>query len=334
MKRVAAVLACLAGLWGLSGLSMVGLYGRAHLPGTAHASDLAQGFTPPARKFEKPYTNESCLTNCHALPGVGAGSATGVLRSLHVDWQGYLASTHGQKGIECVDCHADADPNFHPRTGYARVDCRACHAQRPPEGVFPPDALKRLEAKGIKAPPKETWKAETWAKTKHGRAWEAGNPAAPACAHCHTAHYQRPSVDPASTVHRRNLSATCGLCHVDQVRSYDVGGALARFRLGGHGKGDLSNRYAVSECLGCHQGEGAHGEETVTGQTCPTCHRVPAEPRDVAWTSFHIRPQAADQPLARALRWGYAALFWGAVGVAGLVVVFLGFSTLYRRSDG
>lgn len=317
MKRVAAV-----------------LLGLGCALGAAHAAEPAPGFTPPLRTIEKPYTNDKCLTNCHGIPGLGATGSNGVLRSLHVDLPGYLLSTHGQKGIECVDCHADADPNFHPRTGYAQVDCRACHAETPPEGVFPPGALQRLDAKGIKRPPKEAWKAEGWAKTKHAKAWEEGNPAAPSCAHCHTAHYQRSSSDPASTVHRRNLAATCGLCHVDQVRAYDVGGLLARFRVGGHGKGDLSNRYSISECLGCHQGEGAHGEETVTGQTCPTCHRVPAEPGALTVTSLHIRPQAADQPLAWALRWGYTALFWGAAAGAGLVALFLGFSTLYRRSDG
>ncbi|MBE0618598.1 MAG: hypothetical protein IH608_11840, partial [Proteobacteria bacterium] len=234
----------------------------------------------------------------------------------------------------CVDCHADADPNFHPRTGYARPDCRACHAERPPEGAFPPDALKRLEAKGIKPPPKEAWKAETWAKTKHALAWEKGNPAAPSCAHCHTAHYQRRSEDPLSTVNRQNLAATCGLCHVDQVRAYDVGGFLARFRLGAHGKGDLSNRYSVCECVACHQGEAAHGEETVTGQACPTCHRVPEKRPEAEYTSLHIKPQAADQPLARALRWAYTVVFWGAAAGGGLLALFLGFSTLYRRSDG
>jgi len=317
MKRIAVVLVLLAAPLG-----------------TSQAAEPAPGFLPPAQKIEKPYTNDKCLDNCHGLPGFGAGAASGILRNLHVDLPGYVLSTHGQKGIECVDCHADADPNFHPRTGYAQVDCRVCHAEKPPEGAFPPDALKRLEAKGIKPPPKESWKAEGWAKTKHAKAWAEGNPAAPFCSHCHTAHYQRKSADPASTVNREHLAETCGLCHADQVRSYDVGGVLARFRIGAHGKGDLSNRYSVCECLGCHQGEAAHGEETVTGQACPTCHRVPEEPDAVEFASLHIKPLAADQPLSRALRWAYSAVVWGVVAGCGLLALFLGFSTLYRRKDG
>jgi len=300
----------------------------------AHAEQPPSRFVPPTERIEKPYTNDKCLDKCHGLEGFGAGSANGVLRDLHVDLQRYVFSTHGQKGIECVDCHADADPNAHPRAGYPRVDCRACHSEVPPPGVFPPDALKRLEAKGIKPPPKEARKGESWVKSKHGKAWEQANPAAPFCPQCHTAHYVRKSEDPESTVARVGLPATCGACHVDQVRSYDVGGALTRFRIGAHGKGDLSDRYSVCECLGCHQGEAAHGEEAVTEQRCPACHRVPEAKGETLYASLHIRPLASDQPVAGALRWLYGLGFWGVAGLGALLVLFLGFSTLYRRSDG
>ncbi|GAB4261679.1 MAG: hypothetical protein Kow0092_11420 [Deferrisomatales bacterium] len=299
--------------------------------------ERAPGFLPPKERIEKPYTNDKCLDKCHGVVGFAAGDAAGVKRSLYVDGQAFHLSIHGQKGVECVDCHYGADPNFHPRPGYPRVDCRACHSKVPPPDVYPPEALQRLEAKGIKPPPEESRKAESWMKTVHARAWAEGNPAAPFCSHCHTAHAVRRRDDPASTVHPDRLAQTCGACHADQVRAYDVGGLLARFRIGAHGKGDLSNRYAVTECLACHQGEGAHGEETVTGQACPTCHRVPkAKPGapQVQLASLHIRPLAADQPLARALRWLYTALFWGVAAAAALTLTFLGFSSLYRKDGG
>jgi hypothetical protein len=318
MKRTAALLFPLALFAGAPGL----------------AADVAPGFIPPTERIEKPYTNDKCLEKCHALPGFGAGSETGVIRDLHVDIVAHVLSTHGQKGVECVDCHADADPNFHPRTGYAKVDCRACHSEKPPEGVYPPDALKRLEAKGIKPPPKEALKGEGWMKTKHAKAWLEKNPAAPFCFHCHTAHYVRKPTDPESTVNRANQAETCGACHVDQVRSYDIGGLLARFRIGAHGKGDLANRYDVAECVSCHQGEAAHGEETVTKQSCPTCHKVPERREGVELASLHIKPLAADQPVARALRWLYIAGVLGVAGLAALFALFMGFSTLYRKKEG
>lgn len=322
MKRFAVLLVLLA-------LGAGPAYAEQAAPAPA-----APGFIPPVQKIEKPYTNDKCLEKCHGLPGFAAGDADGILRDLHVDLSGYVMSIHGQKGVECVDCHADADPNFHPRTGYPRVDCRACHSQTPPEGVFPPDALKRLEAKGIKPPPKESRVAEGWMKTKHAKAWMQGNPAAPFCSHCHSAHYVRQAADPESTVNRANLPETCGRCHVDQVRAYDVGGLLARFRIGAHGKGDLTSTYDVSQCLSCHQGEAAHGEETVTGQACPACHRVPENPADTQLATLHIKPLAANQPVARGLRWLYDLAFWGAVALGALVVLVLGFSGLYRKGDG
>jgi hypothetical protein len=345
MKRIAAPLTLALAL--AAGAPALGAQPAAE-PGTPGATAVAapvpgisltaQGLLPPREKIEKPYTNDKCLKNCHEQPNFGAGARSGILRDLHVDPKAFILSIHGQKGVECIDCHADSDPNFHPRAGLKKVDCRACHAEKPPADVFPPDALKKLQAKGIKPPPKESRKGDGWMKTVHAKAWLAKDPAAPSCASCHTAHYQRPAKDPLSTVNRANLPQTCGLCHVDQVRSYDVGGALARFRLAGHGKGDLSTRYEVTQCLSCHQGEGAHGEDTITKQACPKCHRVPPkqerEKAAVVLSSLHSRPLASDQPVAVALRWAYTAVFWGAVAGVALFALFMGFSTLYRSKDG
>ena len=339
MKRALAPALLLILSLAVEAIAVTGPEGPAAPAATpAPVGNVLTGFLPPKEKIEKPYTNEKCLKNCHEVPGFGAGTLSGVLRDLQVDPKGFLLSIHGQKGIECLDCHVDADPNFHPRTGYTKVDCRACHSEKPPEGIYPPDALKRLEAKGIKPPPKESLKGEGWMKTAHAKAWLAGNPAAPSCAGCHTAHYQRQAKNPGSTVNRENLAAMCGSCHVDQVRAYNVGGLLARFRIAGHGKGDLSNRHDVSECLSCHQGEAAHGEETVTKQTCPACHRVPPKEerakQGVTVASLHSRPMAADQPVAKGLHWAYLAAFWGGVAGLAVFVLFMGFSTLYRSKDG
>lgn len=317
MKRTAALLFPLSLGWAVPAL----------------AADVAPGFIPPTERIEKPYTNDKCLEKCHALPGFSAGARNGALRDLHVDVVGFMLSTHGQKGLDCIDCHIDADPNTHPRTGYAKVDCRACHSEKPPGGVFPPDALKRLEQRGIKPPPKESQKADGWMKTKHAKAWLEKNPAAPFCNDCHTAHSIRKSSDPDSTVSGAHLAQTCGKCHVDQVLSYDVGGLFTRFRIGAHGKGDLSNRYDIAECVSCHQGEAAHGEETVTKQSCPKCHKVPERRPESELASLHIKPLASDQPISRALRWLYTLGFWGVVAVGALFALFMGFSSLYRKKD-
>lgn len=303
-------------------------------PAVAGAPTAAPGLPLPAwEKRPKPYTNDKCLDKCHALPGFAAGDGTGIMRNLHVDPKAYAASMHGRKGLLCIDCHQDADPNFHLRVGYRKVDCRACHSKTPPAGVFPANALQTLQSRGIKPPPEKSRNGEGWIKTAHAKAWLKGSRAAPFCSDCHTAHYVRPAKEAESSVNVANLPRTCGACHQDQVKSYGVGGLLARFRIAGHGKGDLSNRYALTECLSCHQGEAAHGEPTVTKQSCPKCHQAPPKEKrtGTAWATIHVKPQAADQPASIVFGWAYALVFWGAVAGISLFVVFMGFSTLYRR---
>lgn len=305
-------------------------------PSTAAAPAApATGFVAPAEKIEPPYTNEKCLEKCHGLPEYYASAADGSLRRLTVDAQEFIFSTHGQKGVQCIDCHQGADPNAHPRAGYPDVDCRACHSKTPPADVFPVDALAKLAERGIQPPPEESRNAEGWNQTQHGKAWAQGTRGAPFCADCHTAHAIRKSADPRSTVHRANLPTTCGGCHVDQVACGDVGGVLARLRVSAHGKGDLSEVHAVSQCLSCHQGQGAHGEETLTGQACPSCHRVPeaGEKGTTRLASFHIKPLSEEQPVARALRWLYRVGVWGTVAGVGLLATVLGFATLYRKQE-
>lgn len=306
----------------------------ARLPSTVAAT----GFVASPETIEPPYTNEKCLDKCHGLADYYAGGADGSLRLLTVEPQAYVFSTHGQKGVQCIDCHQGADPNTHPRVGYPDVDCRACHSKNSPEGVFPENALAQLAERGIKAPPEEARVAESWDTTVHGKAWAQGRPTAPFCPDCHTAHAIVNAADPASTVHVDQLPATCGRCHADQVVGADVGGVLARLRIGAHGKGDLSQVHAVSRCVSCHQGEAVHGEESVTGQACPSCHRVPAaeagaEKSPTTLSSLHIKPFSDTQPVAQVLGWVYRVGAWSAAAGAVVMVVVVGFAHLLRSEE-
>jgi len=185
----------------------------------------------------------------------------------------------------------------------------------------------------VAPPPKESQKAEGWMKTVHAKLWAEGKADAPFCPQCHTAHAVRRASDPDSAVNRANLDETCGACHADEARSFDVGGALARWRLSGHGKGDLANRYADDECLSCHQGEAAHGEETVTGQRCPECHR-PAAKIEAKTGGFHIRVGEKATLTGKIARIGYNLLFWGAIAVVLLLALLWGFTARFGSGDG
>ena len=117
-----------------------------------------------------------------------------------------------------LDIRANStDPNFHPRAGLPKVDCRACHAAKPPENVYPANATEILAARNLARPAQKFQKGDGWMGTPHGKAWLEGKEGAPSCASCHTAHYVRKAKDPESTVNRDNLPETCGKCHKSKV---------------------------------------------------------------------------------------------------------------------
>ena len=76
-----------------------------------------------------------------------------------------------------------------------------------------------------------------------------------------------------------------------------------------HGKQDLSRAYDRSNCLGCHQGAGAHGEKKpINDQDCTRCHN------DLIGF-IHPKADSAKQPGILASAWIYqlflAGLLWG-----------------------
>ena len=91
-----------------------------------------------------------------------------------MDAEAFAASIHAIKGLQCIDCHPGADPNFHPRTGYPKATCAACHSKNPPADAFPPNALAMLAQKGIERPPLESRTAEDYRATSHGIARASG----------------------------------------------------------------------------------------------------------------------------------------------------------------
>jgi len=49
--------------------------------------------------------------------------------------------------------------------------------------------------------------------------------------------------------------------------------SLPSLQVASHSKQDFSRIYDRTNCLGCHQGTGAHGEQAVINdQNCNTCH--------------------------------------------------------------
>ncbi|HVT44586.1 MAG TPA: cytochrome b/b6 domain-containing protein [Thermoanaerobaculia bacterium] len=123
----------------------------------------------------------------------------------------FQQSVHG-KAIErgrgqspvCTDCHgihmikAHIDPTSSVSSqAVARTTCAQCH-----EGV------RLTQEFGVAGR-----KVSSYRDSYHGLARRLGSDVAANCASCHGVHNILPSADPASTIHRENLAATCGACH-------------------------------------------------------------------------------------------------------------------------
>jgi hypothetical protein len=152
----------------------------------------------------------------------------------------------------------------------------------------------------------------------HGQALsKSGLTVAPNCSDCHKAHDIRRRADPASTVFRSTIPATCGKCHEGVQRAYLSGvhgDALAKGRpdapvcVNCHSahqiqrtEGAMWKAQVLAECGSCHPEskrtfrDTFHGQETQLGfmrvATCADCHGAHAvfPKRDVRSTVSSAR---------------------------------------------
>ena len=145
--------------------------------------------------------------------------------SLHVPLEQWEASVH-RKTVPCQDCHTAIRDESHERTrGSGAVSCIECHQKENLHGI------KRQ------------------------------GPGRPACHSCHTRHGILPKENEASSVHPQNLKKTCRGCHPHEAGDSDYLSWFIGLQVRSHGKQDSSREYGRDNCLGCHQGAGAHGEK-------------------------------------------------------------------------
>ncbi len=189
--------------------------------------------------------NEECF-RCHANPDL-RGLANGDSVSLYVDREAYAASEHREKG--CAQCHTDVTPTRQGRpcaTSRANaVDCAVCHAQ---------------EVADHRA-------------SLHGQLLAEGDPDAPTCLDCHSAHATRPRTDPASPTFVRNIPELCARCHregekaavriaqdflaqrlsTDSLQPVQFRDIIRSYDESIHGKGLLESGLLVTAtCTSCH----------------------------------------------------------------------------------
>ncbi len=137
----------------------------------------------------------------------------------------YRQSIHGKAlafgssdAPTCVDCHGeheirapeDPESSVYP-SHVSKTTCVWCH-----------ESERIARRYGL-----PTQRLQTYADSYHGLADRGGSTTVANCASCHGIHDILPSDDPASSIHRANLPATCGQCHPGAGDNFALGAVHA-----------------------------------------------------------------------------------------------------------
>ena len=177
----------------------------------------------------------------------------------------YLDSVHGRAvtkaglsvAATCADCHGEHDvhPSKDPRSPVNRANvpatCGKCHV-----GILEP-----------------------YAKSVHGELLAKGDPKAPVCSDCHTAHEITRTDAPAFM---RDIVAECGSCHDKPKQgSREKASLYETYRATYHGQVTALGSTRAARCSDCH---GAHDIRRIDDPqsplnaankltTCQKCHK-------------------------------------------------------------
>ena len=111
-------------------------------------------------------------------------------------------------------------------------------------------------------------------ENRHG--FKSKNEPRPRCYSCHTKHAVFEKESELSSVHGKNLKKTCRTCHPAECGERDYMSWLPSLQIASHNKQDFGQAFEADNCLGCHQGMAAHGEdEPLDDQNCYKCHFSP-----------------------------------------------------------
>ena len=178
---------------------------------------------------ETKISDAECLA-CHADASM-TEEVNGKQVSLAVDEAKFKGSAHGM--FACTDCHTDIKSAPHD-TPPAKPKCASCHADE--------DAA--------------------YNRGFHAQAVKNGHKLAATCQDCHgNVHQLLPVTDPNSKVHRKNIPATCGVCH-GQKFVMEASGLTAEpfinYQQSVHGlsiakEGDKSKAAVCTDCHGSHE---------------------------------------------------------------------------------
>jgi uncharacterized protein with PIN domain len=202
------------------------------------------------KKFAASVHGSFGCTGCHAdlegkelphdvpLARVNCGTCHASEQEQHARSLHGKAVAHGDPlAPRCVNCHGNHDiyPVKDPRSAVAPLKvpfvCGQCHREGTPVQRNRPIPQDNI--------------LENYSESIHGEALlKKGLSVAPNCATCHTPHLILPHTDPASSIARRNIAATCTKCHsqIETVHRKIIRGALWE-----------KEANVLPSCVDCHQ---------------------------------------------------------------------------------
>jgi len=182
------------------------------------------------------------------------------------------------KEINCEDCHELIKDITHTSEKAEIVDCQRCHEE------------PNLHAKDGSVP----------------------------CKSCHTPHRIYPVSDSRSSVNWKNLGDTCSKCHSLESKRKSALSFLTSFQIASHPKQNFAEVIDKNMCVGCHQGQAAHGETgPINDQQCSTCHMPLGKYSSILLGDFHMGADWDKKPLSFVA--GYINVF----GSLALSVLFI-----------
>ncbi len=222
---------------------------------------------------------ESGTADCVACHG-----PHGTRSQLRVDIAAFNKSVHADS-VGCAGCHTQVRIKDGACVhGSGAVDCAACHEQKNLHGADSPRGVR------------------------------------PRCQDCHPPHAIFAMDDPRSAVGPDRMAATCAQCHPVQSGRVGYLSWLPSLKIATHLKADLSGAdYHQGNCLGCHQGQAAHGESApINRASCPRCHMSGPDGKAPMLGVFHAQADPKRQPGVFAVAMIYQVLI-GAFLVGGIV---------------
>ncbi len=207
---------------------------------------------PAARALD----NGDCFA-CHSDKTLVKTNAQKQVVSLFVDEEKFKTSIHAKN--LCTSCHSDITDVPHPdKFQHKPVKCSQCH---------------RVES-------------DIYLKSDHGQAVGKGVQEAATCKACHgNNHYLLNYRNPASPVHRSNLTQTCGRCHgnVTEMEKFNLRqhSPIKSYEMSVHGLAVTEKKeMSAAVCTDCHGSHDLHKSTNPSSKlnwqnvhnTCGKCH--------------------------------------------------------------